>query len=119
MYGTKEPQHAEAFEPYGLKWVNTSLFDDEQFAHGYWHAGGTHKVIPIYDKEQDYWEFDIFQYKRFLSADAETGDETFEVLSSPELVYSGGIDISDKEYVYKLLLNLDVIYEDDSEPFVR
>jgi hypothetical protein len=116
----KDKEEAAVFEDYGFKWVNTSLYDDESYGAGYW-LSSTHKLIPI--QHEDYIEFEIYETVMVNGDEVLDGDiKNIVKHEDDKLVYRGGIEIEDREFVYKLFLNLCIIFEepywddDDCEP---
>lgn len=114
----KDEQEAEAFEPYGLKWVNTSIYDDETYGAGHW-TNDLFKIVPIFF--DGYCEYDIYEMYSVGTIDEVTQTANATEHAQPKLVYSSSIDLLDKEYIYKLFVNLGIVFEpdfdeDDLEP---
>jgi hypothetical protein len=116
----KDEQEAEVFEPYGLQWVNTSIYDDDTYGAGHW-TNGIHKIVPLFF--DGYCEYDIYEVVGITNIDELSGMADGVQHGEPKLIYSASIDLNDKDYVYKLFVNLGLVVEpdfddDDFEPVI-
>ena len=103
----KDEMESEAFEPYGLEWQNTSIYDDDTYGAGHWKCH-THKIVPLF--YDGYCEYDIYEIIG-LTIKEDMGESVQH--ESPKLVYSGSIDLMDRDYIYKLFVNLGIVIEPD------
>lgn len=111
-YQIKDKEQAELFESWGFEWVNKAIFDNEEDGAGHWF-NGTHRVVPI-DQVDGYWKFDIYHVGDVLEIELHPDGRQLAKIKnfiSPYLIYSGEIELDDKEWFETLLVNLGIVPE--------
>lgn len=115
-------EEIDIFEHYGFEWRDVSVFDDEHYGGGYWYVPYGFKIAPTLVEDDDVYEYTIYQSARIEMLDEEGMFKSVPFDEGESVVYCGYLELEDKEFIYKLLLNIGAVIEPfdvDDEPTVE